>query len=449
MRLHRTQLVVSVLCLILAYAAPQLLAGKKDKPPEATQNERKRALHALNRLTFGPRPGDVQAVLNMGVDKWIDLQLHPNKINDKALETRLAPFRTLRMDVHEILDNFPDQRRARDVMEGKRSMPSDPAQRAVYQVLIARLEEKHERRADDGGTGPASDGNRPHAANRGLSSPPAAGEHTDAPTDTNPSADKTGETMGRGNSSGSAAMAEGDTASANNTDNSNAVAEPEANHAAGVSAETKPGQDAEARNREDRLYADLKVQQLIDLPPNQRFKQVLEMSQQEQRALADSLRGGKGQEFLEGMDPKQKETLLAMSAPLMIVGEELAEAKLMRAIYSDRQLEEVMTDFWFNHFNVFIGKGADRFLVTGYERDVIRPHVLGKFEDLLVATAKSPAMLFFLDNWMSVGPNSLVANGVPSRPMRSYGPYRRRYPGRFPRPGRNPNARGRRNSGLN
>jgi uncharacterized protein (DUF1800 family) len=450
MRLHRTPLVVSVLCLILADAAPQLLAGKKDKPPVATQNERKRALHALNRLTFGPRPGDVQAVLNMGVDTWMDLQLHPARINDKPLETRLAPFRTLRMDVHEILDNFPDQRRARDVMEGKRSMPSDPAQRAVYQVLIARLEEKQERRAD-GGTGPASDGNGGHAANRGLSSPPAAGEHTDAPADTHSSADKTGETMSRSDSSESAAMAEGNAASAHNTDNSNAALAPEANHAAGVSAEVKPkpGQDGEARNREDRLYADLKLQQLIDLPPNQRFKQVLEMSQQEQRALADSLRGGKGQEFLEGMDPKRKETLLAMSAPLTIVGQELAEAKLMRAIYSDRQLEEVMTDFWFNHFNVFIGKGADRFLVTGYERDVIRPHVLGKFEDLLVATARSPAMLFYLDNWMSVGPNSLAANGVPSQPIRPYGPYRRRYPGRFPRPGRNPNARGKRNSGLN
>jgi uncharacterized protein (DUF1800 family) len=411
MRLRRPQLVVSVLCLILAYAAPQLLAGKKDKPREATQNERRRARHALNRLTFGPRPGDVPAVLSMGVDKWIDLQLHPDKINDKALETRLAPFRTLRMDVHEILDNFPDQRRAREVMEGKRSMPSDPAQRAVYQVLIARLEEKQERRAD-GGTGAASDGHGTHAA-----------------------------------------MAEGNahTANPNNTDNSNPVAAAQANYAAGVSAEMKPtsGQDAEARNREDRLYADLKVQQLIDLPPNQRFKQVLEMSQQEQRALADSLRGAKGQEFLEGMDPKQKEALLAMSAPLIIVGEELAEAKLMRAIYSDRQLEEVMTDFWFNHFNVFIGKGADRFLVTAYERDVIRPHVFGKFEDLLVATAKSPAMLFYLDNWMSVGPNSLVSSGVPSRPMRPYGPYRRRYPGRFPPPGRNSNARGKRNSGLN
>jgi len=105
--------------------------------------------------------------------------------------------------------------------------------------------------------------------------------------------------------------------------------------AAGVSAEIKPtpAQDAEARNREDRLYADLRVQQLIDLPPNQRFKQVLEMSPQEQRALADPCEAEKARDF-SGHDPKQKETLLAMSAPLIIVGEELAEAKLMRAIYS-------------------------------------------------------------------------------------------------------------------
>src|SRR5207248_4019608 len=75
-------------------------------------------------------------------------------------------------------------------------------------------------------------------------------------------------------------------------------------------------------------------------------------------------------------------------------------------------LEEVMTDFWLNHFNVFIGKGADRYLLTSYERDVIRPHALGKFEDLLVATARSPAMLFYLDNWMSVGTDSDFANGV-------------------------------------
>jgi uncharacterized protein (DUF1800 family) len=80
---------------------------------------------------------------------------------------------------------------------------------------------------------------------------------------------------------------------------------------------------------------------------------------------------------------------------------ETAEARLLRAVESPRQLEEVMVDFWFNHFNVFEGKGQDRVLVASYERDAIRPHVFGKFRDLLSATAKHPAMLHYLDNWVS------------------------------------------------
>jgi uncharacterized protein (DUF1800 family) len=84
---------------------------------------------------------------------------------------------------------------------------------------------------------------------------------------------------------------------------------------------------------------------------------------------------------------------------------ELQQQKILRAIYSSRQLQEVLVDFWFNHFNVDARKGADRFLLTEYERDVIRPHVFGTFRDLLEATAKSPAMLFYLDNWMSADPN--------------------------------------------
>ena len=166
----------------------------------------------------------------------------------------------------------------------------------------------------------------------------------------------------------------------------------------------------------------------MDLPPDQRYKKVMAMSTDEQVAFADSLRGGKGQEFLAGMDPKQKETLLAMNNPQAVVVEELVQAKLLRAIYSERQLEEVMTDFWFNHFNVFVNKGPERLFLTNYEQNVIRPHALGKFEDLLVATAKSPAMLFYLDNWMSVGPNSMQALGHPARPVRPYGPYRRSSP---------------------
>ena len=85
---------------------------------------------------------------------------------------------------------------------------------------------------------------------------------------------------------------------------------------------------------------------------------------------------------------------------------ELSMAKMDRAIYSERQLYEQMVDFWFNHFNVFAGKGADRWLLTSYERDAIRPHAMGKFRDLLEATAKSPAMLFYLDNWQSVDPEA-------------------------------------------
>ena len=104
--------------------------------------------------------------------------------------------------------------------------------------------------------------------------------------------------------------------------------------------------------------------------------------------------------------------------PQQVVYRDLAEAKMLRAIYSNRQLEEQLDDFWYNHFNVFVDKGADRYLVTEYERDAIRPHVLGKFRDLLEATAKSPAMLFYLDNWQSVGPNAPQPRGQGNKAKR-------------------------------
>ncbi len=87
--------------------------------------------------------------------------------------------------------------------------------------------------------------------------------------------------------------------------------------------------------------------------------------------------------------------------PIRIVGE-LQSAKLIRAIESERQLQEAMMDFWFNHFNVFAGKGPVKWMLVSYERDAIRPYALGKFRDLLLATSRHPAMLFYLDNWMSV-----------------------------------------------
>ena len=100
--------------------------------------------------------------------------------------------------------------------------------------------------------------------------------------------------------------------------------------------------------------------------------------------------------------PMQTEAARKAREPLV----ELSAQKVIRATFSERQLEEVMVDFWFNHFNVFAGKGATSVHLTAYERDAIRPHAFGRFRDLLGATAKSPAMLFYLDNWQSADPTA-------------------------------------------
>ncbi|HEV2714572.1 MAG TPA: DUF1800 family protein, partial [Terriglobales bacterium] len=332
----RLQLAPALALAVMAcgLCAQVALAKKETQTSSSQMPEQKRALHVLNRLTFGPRAGDIDRLMALGVDQWIDQQLHPEKIDDRALEARLAPLRTLRMDTREIVENFPPEQVIKAVAEGKQSIPSDPSKRAVYKAQLERYEERQERKE------------------------------------------------------GAAA-----------TDQANG----------------KLSDDDRARRREDRLYADLKAEQVLDLPPDQRMKEILKMTPEDQRSLAASLKGDRRDELLEGMDPKQRETLMALNNPQQVVADELVQAKLLRAIYSERQLQEVMTDFWFNHFNVFIGKGADRYLLTSYERDVIRPHAMGKFEDLLVATAQSPAMLFYLDNWLSVGPNSDIANGIPKR----------------------------------
>jgi uncharacterized protein (DUF1800 family) len=429
MRLGRTKFVILLLCFSLACTVPQVLARKKDKAASSPDDQR-RALHALNRLTFGPRPGDVQQVMAVGVEQWIELQLHPEKIDDSALNARLEPLRTLRMSTKEIAEDFPDPQEINQVMNGKRSMPSDPARHAVFEVQLARLEARKDRKEEAGKN--------------------AAGSAA---------ADKIGNRSAAGSVMSASAASDGAAAdtppmnSAGMSDAANAMSSGAAGNDAGASAAGKPGSDSgdmmesatparrttpkdaeQAHRREEQLYADLEVQQLPSLPPDQRFKKVLAMPVEEQVMVADSMRGGKAQTLLEGLTPKQKETLLAMNYPAGVVTNELAQAKLLRAIYSERQLEEVMTDFWCNHFNVFVEKGLDRLMLTSYERDVIRPHALGRFEDLLVATAKSPAMLFYLDNWLSVGPDSAQALGIPAHP---YGPYQRR-----------PNQ-GKRPSGLN
>jgi uncharacterized protein (DUF1800 family) len=158
-----------------------------------------------------------------------------------------------------------------------------------------------------------------------------------------------------------------------------------------------------------REHARSRALDLIELPPEKRTQNLAAMDADERRGFWRAMSQDDREKLTADMTPQQSEWLLSLENPVAVVNGELTQSKLLRATYSERQLQEVMTDFWFNHFNVFIGKGADRYLVTGYERDVIRPHALGKFRDLLLATAKSPAMLWYLDNWQSMGPDSVAA----------------------------------------
>jgi uncharacterized protein (DUF1800 family) len=366
--------------LIAISAVLLLAADRKPKPSvpaaPAQMDDDKRIIHALNRFTFGVRPGDVERVRAMGLDKWFDQQLHPDKIDDRAVETRLEPFRTLKMSTREMVENFPPPQVLKAVENGKMSMPSDPAKRAIYQSRIAAMQENEQAKQEAA-----------KAATNPAPTPDPGPDMKDMKSDDPQPAAK-----------------------------SDSAADPD--------AKLTPEQRQKRFNRrEAAMYADLSSDTLLGMPPDQRYKSILALSPQERLDLAREYRGPRALQLTEGMKPEQQETIQAIMNPQAVVGGELAEAKLLRAFYSDRQLEEVMTDFWYNHFNVFINKGPDRYMITAYERDVIRPHVLGKFKDLLVATAKSPAMLFYLDNWESVGPHSQQAVFGNQRPRLRRGPF--------------------------
>jgi len=330
---------IALVIVLLTLSTSWLIAGDKKRKGNAAENhmdEHQRSIHALNRLTFGPRPGDVDRVAAIGVDKWIDQQLNPNKIDDSALDSRLAQFRTLKMQPKEMLANFPPPQVLKQVADGKMAMPSDPEKRAIYEAAVERYQNKQEKKQEK--------------------VQPANADQQD-----------------------------------------------------GAQKMDEMTPEEKTERREARQRAKQEGQQLLDKSPDDRMDAILKMKPDDRAMLVRAMAPEDRLKLLSGMSPKQKETLVALANPQGVITTELMQAKLARAVYSERQLDEVMTDFWFNHFNVFIGKGPDRYLITEYERDVIRPHALGKFKDLLVATAKSPAMLFYLDNWQSVGPNSDAA----------------------------------------
>jgi uncharacterized protein (DUF1800 family) len=292
-----------------------LLAGKSTPPSapfhQSIPNDQK-AEHALSRLTFGPRPGDVQRVEALGLKKWIDLQLHPERLPENPiLAAKLLPLDTLGMSTAKMLQNYPSPGLVKAMVAGRLPFPQDPDKRMMVDRLAARLQGKTDQ---DSGKQPA-----PELAT---------------------------------------------------------------------------------------LLAPAQLRELRQGTPQQKLDLFNSFPPARQDQLIESMGQGMRMQLFAAAPPDLRRRIQSANGPLAMVAQDLTEAKLLRAVYSDRQLEEVLADFWYNHFNVFLEKGADRYLVTAYERDEIRPHVLGKFEALLRSTAQSPAMLFYLDNWQSTGAQS-------------------------------------------
>jgi uncharacterized protein (DUF1800 family) len=240
-----------ILPVVLGNALTISADGKKTAGKTLTQEQK--ILHLLNRAGFGPRPGDLERVKKIGLDKYLDMQLHPDRISDTAIEARLKDFASIDMTLAEINEKYP-----------------------TPQLLARQL---------------------------GLRLP---NQNQNAP---NGSADVV---------------------------------------------------DDEKQKRE--------------------YRQTLA-------------------EYYRTHDAK----------PISMLLFELQGQKVVRAAYSERQLQEVMTDFWFNHFNVFWSKAGVKATATDYEMNAIRPNTMGKFKDLLMATAKSSAMMQYLDNFQSSSPNARLA----------------------------------------
>ena len=310
---------------------PQTVLVKMPAPPKLKQIQGdQRILHALDRLTFGPRPGELEEVKTIGLDAWIKQQLHPATIDDFALEERLDQFPAMRLSEQDLTRKFPPGSIIRQVEAGKISVPLlNASDRAIYQNQVV------------------TDRNKQEQDKAKAKNPPAVSPATPPPV---------------------------------------------------MSAE--------------------QVTALLSLAPAARLAKVLALPAGEYGQLRKQLSPVQRTALDEGMSPEQRETLIALDNPRQVVQNELLQSRVLRAIYSQRQLQEVMTDFWLNHFNVFQGKtGEEIYSLVPYERDAIRPNALGSFEGLLYQTATSTAMMTYLDNGGSTGPHSLNALGGPGRPF--------------------------------
>jgi uncharacterized protein (DUF1800 family) len=359
---------------IAAFTLPR--PGHATSPFDQHLNPEQQIVHALNRLTFGPRPGEVEEVRRLGLAKWMESQLHPEQITENpVLEEKLRPLESLRLTLPDVVAKYTPEQNTNVMMmvqgplEGLNKLP--PADR--QKVLNGTAEERTA----------VLDAMDAGMRTRVLGTlPPNVITYT-----------------------------------------------PKYKEEAEAARKVQQEQvQAQSRLRNPQLRDLLSEEQIADVRSGEkdRVQAVFTSLDPAKRVDVAGLIPQKSQ----AMVPEYRRGGMVKRTPRLVPSEDLKEARVFRAVYSNRQLEEVLVDFWFNHFNVDstknVGMAANQehLVIGGYERDAIRPHVLGHFKDLLLATARHPAMLYYLDNWESVAPDSFevgpfaprrgVLNGVPN-----------------------------------
>ena len=360
-----------------------------------------RILQALNRFTFGPRPGDVEGVRAMGLDAWFEKQLHPDGLDETELNARLAQFPAMQWSVQDLLYRIPSNAMIRQAADGKVQIPARGTLHAVYENQIYRQQEKkaeqQEKKQAEARTTMQS-GAQAQAVGNDMAQPAASAPVVNA----------------------APAMNDGST----QTDAQ--AASPTSPNAAQVSSVTILSQldqlSGPAAGNINNQQADNQAlfSEISALPAERRVMRLQSMQPVEFDGFFKSLKPAQRKALDAGLSPDLREAVADLENPQRLLVEELMAQRLTRDIYSDAQLQEVMTDFWFNHFNIFLRKNDEMpYYLVSYERDVIRPLALGKFQDLLEAVAHSPAMLLYLDNSDSIGPDSPAAERAKMNAFRS------------------------------
>ena len=355
-------LVAICVTLVVAGAHSGMAAGRFDAPLAPARQ----AAHVLNRAAFGPRAADLAEIRRIGVERWIRQQLDPASIPDSAvLAGKLTTLATQKLATWQIFEAY---------------QPLAPQVRIVTPNLTQLLQPDQLRRLLNGTAEERRaviDGFSPEVRQQVLPTLP-----------------------------------------------SNVFeALPELRQ----QVERARQIQNEIRNREFQEQQRKMRPPLNELLTPEQARDLQFGTPDEKMAVLNSFTGEKRTLVFRSLPAQQvpemfKREAMAASNPRQAVTGELIENKLQRAVYSPRQLEEVLVDFWLNHFNVYRDKNTVGMLLTSYERDAIRPHVLGRFRDMLLATARHPAMLSYLDNFQSRSapenaptPGGVVAIGGPNQ----------------------------------